>query len=368
MKLQELGDPISLKETELESLRLEIGKIKGEDEKEDDEFNLDENRTEEGNSLMHVAAMNNDFETARVCLQLGANPNVINVDGFTPVMYAGYFGFEKIVGLIIRNGGRAPPTSSEIWSGLNSAHRMSKESSRNWDLTLEVAQSAAVPAEQLIESPEECEKSKERRMPTLSNQERRSMDFACFEARLLDSNINSDVMHRVVLLEKKVYEWTIMSNRATLASFVHVLEGLKPSHLRDPGVKPTVPSRRAVIGNVKTFELLAAPFVDGMGNEQVVLFSPFVSGEVRGVSSVGVIVWAIAPDREASLYKTLIANAEFSRHKAILDDRFAPHSAGVLELGKDVSICLFYFGFAGSFIPLFSSRRQHLSVLSDAPP
>ena len=70
----------------------------------------------------------------------------------------------------------------------------------------------------------------------------------------------------------------------------------------------------------------------------MVLFSPFVSGEVRGVSSVGVIVWAIAPDREASLYKTLIANAEFSRHKAILDDRFAPHLAGVLELGKDVSI------------------------------
>ena len=342
MKLQALSDPISLKEAELESFRLEIGKIKGEGGKEDDAFNLDGNRTEEGNSFMHVAAMNNDFETARICLQLGANSNVINVEGFTPAMYAGYFGFDEIVGLIIRNGGHAPPTSSKIWSGLNSAHRMSKEDSRNWDLTLEVAQSAAVPAEQLIESPEECEKSKERRMPNLSSQERRSMDFACFEARLLDSNINSDVMHRVVLLEKKVYEWTIMSNRVTLASFVRVLEGLKPSHIRDPGVKQTVPSRRAVIGNVKTFELLAAPFVDGTGNEQVVIFTPFVSGEVRGVSSVGVIVWAIAPDREASLYKTLIANAEFSRHKAILDDRFAPHSAGVLELGKDVSIYVFF--------------------------
>ena len=63
-----------------------------------------------------------------------------------------------------------------------------------------------------------------------------------------------------------------------------------------------------------------------------------MSGESHGVSSVGVLVWAVAADSEASLYKTLIANAEFMRHKTILEDRFAPHKEGVLELGRDVSI------------------------------
>ena len=29
-----------------------------------------------------------------------------------------------------------------------------------------------------------------------------------------------------------------------------------------------------------------------------------------GVTSIGVLVWAVAPDSEASLYKTLVANTE----------------------------------------------------------
>lgn len=279
-KLQSLDEPISSKKAELEGLRSEIGEIKGEGEKEDASFNLDGNRTQEGNSFLHIAAMNDDFETARICLSLGANPNVVNSEGHTPVSYAAYFGFDEIVELLSRNGGQMPASASEIWSGLRSVHRMSKESSRNWDLTLEVAQSAAVPAEQLIESPEECEKSKERRMPILSTQERQSMDFSCFEARLQNTNINSDVMRRVVLLDKAVYEWCITSTRETLEIFIRVLEGLKPGHVRRQGVKPTQCHRRAIIGNVKTFELLAAPFVDSMKKQQVALLRPLCLARV----------------------------------------------------------------------------------------
>ena len=48
--------------------------------------------------------------------------------------------------------------------------------------------------------------------------------------------------------------------------------------------------------------------------EKVVLCSPFVAGESDGVSSIGVLVWAVVPDAQASLYKTLISNTEVSSY------------------------------------------------------
>lgn len=70
-------------------------------------------------------------------------------------------------------------------------------------------------------------------------------------------------------------------------------------------------------------------------------FSPFVSGETDGVSSIGVLVWAVVADTEASLYKTLIMNTEFMRAKFEMDDRFMAHKDDVLELGRDVSSFIF---------------------------
>ena len=59
------------------------------------------------------------------------------------------------------------------------------------------------------------------------------------------------------------------------------------------------------------------------------------------MSSIGVLVWAVVPESSSSLYKTLVANVEFMRHKVKLDDRFLGHKEAVLELGKDVRPVLF---------------------------
>ena len=68
------------------------------------------------------------------------------------------------------------------------------------------------------------------------------------------------------------------------------------------------------------------------------LFTPFVEGETNGVSNVGILVWTITHDSEASMYRTLIENTEFLRHKVKMDDRFLAHKESVLELGRDMHL------------------------------
>lgn len=166
----------------------------------------------------------------------------------------------------------------------------SADSSRNWDYALQLAASAALPAETLMESPEKCEADADTRMNILTAQERSNMDGTCFEARLIDQNINSDHIQRVVLLEQKVYNWCVCADPTTRSNFIEVLEGLKPPSVRRPGVKATDIHRRAIVGTTSTFEVLATRF-DDMSNEkgvekgQVVIYSPFVSGEVEGESN-----------------------------------------------------------------------------------
>ena len=63
---------------------------------------------------------------------------------------------------------------------------------------------------------------------------------------------------------------------------MNALEGLKPASVRRPGMKETIIHRRAIIGAAKTYELLAAQFEESSKGEKVILFSPFVAGEVEG--------------------------------------------------------------------------------------
>ena len=73
----------------------------------------------------------------------------------------------------------------------------------------------------------------------------------------------------------------------TRSNFINVLEGLKPASVRKSGVSSTIVHRRAVVGTTTTFEVLASRFEDvseDEGKDEVVLFSPFVSGEVEGKS------------------------------------------------------------------------------------
>ena len=215
--------------------------------------------------------------------------------------------------VFLQNRGSLPQSQVGTWSGLKSSSQVSTETSINWDESLKIADSAAVPAETLMECPEACEEDEDRRMPVLSAEERYRMDFACFEARLLQENINSDQVRRVVLLDKEVYNWCLMSDAKATTNFINVLEGLKPAEIRRTGVEESQVHRRAIVGTVITFEVLAAAFLESTNCEKVVLFTPFVAGEVEGVFQIGVLVWAVCSDSEASMYKTLISNTEFSK-------------------------------------------------------
>lgn len=83
-------------------------------------------------------------------------------------------------------------------------------------------------------------------------------------------------------MDKAVYDYALSADNITRLNFASVLEGLKPKSVRRPGVKDTVIHRRAIIGAATTFELLAAKFEESSKDEKVVMFSPFVSGEVEG--------------------------------------------------------------------------------------
>ena len=190
----------------------------------------------------------------------------------------------------------------------------------DWDSTLKIAEAAAIPPETLFDHPEKCETDPDLRMNILSEHERQTIDFTCFDARLEQQDLNPNQVRRVVHIEQSVYKWLLGSDDTTRLNFVNLMEGLKPASTRKRGVKRAVPHRRATIGVSNTFDLFAVSIVEGAASvkyEKVVLCSPFVSGESDGVTNIGVLVWAVVPDVEASLYKTLISNTEVSSIDAV---------------------------------------------------
>ena len=278
---------LSAKLAHLQKLRADIVAVKGKGKNEDDNFHIDKSRDDRGFTFLMIAAQNDDFLTAKTCLQLGADPHAWSPEGLTAADFSYFFEYKHVTDLILSNGGSLPPKQSEAWTCLRSMTPQSADSAKSWDDALKVAESAALPAETLMESPDKCEADEDKRMDTLTNQECSSMDFTCFESRLCDPNINSDQVHRIVLLEQHVYTWCLSTDKTTRSNFINVLEGLKPASLRKPGVKATKVHRRAVVGTTTTFEVLASRFENVSTDErkdEVVLFSPFVSGEVEGKS------------------------------------------------------------------------------------
>ena len=234
----------------------------------------------------------------------------------------------------MKNGGSLPKSQVEALEKLKQANEVHLEKSTDWGDTLRVAETAALPAETLIECPEACEEDEDMRMPHVSDEDR---GYTGFEACLTNPNIDSSQVKRIVLLSGNVHNWLMMSDVETVSNFVNVMEGLKP--IRRSGVEQTKVHRRATVGTAVTFEVLAAAFKESQQKEKkVVLFSPFVTGDIQGITQVGVLVWEICNDDEASMYKTLIANTEFMRHKVALDDRFPSTQASVLELGRDMHV------------------------------
>ena len=282
---QELERSTSLVTTNIEhlrTLRAQVVEIKGEGTKEDVNFHVDRDRDERGFTLLMIAAQNDDFFTAKTCFDLGADAYVKSPEGLTAIDYSYFFGFECVTNLILQNGGSLPKKQSEAWTSLESMVAINSSESKNWDDTLKVAETAALPTETLTESPETCENDKDKRMPILSLQECHDMDFTCFESRLVDSNINSDQVKRVVLLDQNVYNWCLSTDQTSRANFANLLEGLKPVSVRREGVQETRIHRRAIIGAATTYEVLSAQFKDRSKGERTALFTPFVSGEVNG--------------------------------------------------------------------------------------
>ena len=223
-----------------------------------------------------------------------------------------------------------PKSQVEALEKLKQANEIHLEKSTDWGDTLRVAETASVPAETLIERPEACEEDEDMRMPHVSGEDR---GYTGFEACLTNPNIDSSQVKRIVLLSGDVHNWLMMSGVETVSNFVNVMEGLKP--IRRSGVEQTKVHRRATVGTAVTFDVLAAKLKE---SQQVVLFSPFVTGDIQGITQVGILIWKICIDDEASMYKTLIANTEFMRHKVALDDRFPSTQASVLELGRDMHV------------------------------
>jgi len=73
-------------------------------------------------------------------------------------------------------------------------------------------------------------------------------------------------------------------------------------------------------------------------DSKTILLSPYVTSEVDGFFNVGVLVWAVIPKGETSLYKTLIESTDFLRVKVETDERFPNHRPYVLRLGKDMNL------------------------------
>jgi ankyrin repeat protein len=58
--------------------------------------------TTNGNTCLMVAASHNNIDLVKVLLKYGANPNVARPsDGTIPIMIAAYYGYSKIVGILI---------------------------------------------------------------------------------------------------------------------------------------------------------------------------------------------------------------------------------------------------------------------------
>jgi hypothetical protein len=238
---------------QLNNVRCEIEIIKGPGNFEDEQFHIDQTTDARGHTFLMVSAQNNDLETAKLCIELGACPNILNGERLMAIDYSYFFCFDDITSIIMKNGGNAPQAQIETLDRLKIASQSYTESSIGWDDALKVANTASRPAELL--TAEEYEDNDDLRMPEIS-----SCGYTGFEACLTNKNINSDQVHRVVLLGGDVYQWLMTSDSAATANFVDILEGLKPAAVRRSGVEQTIVHRRAIVGTASatTFEVLAA--------------------------------------------------------------------------------------------------------------
>ena len=88
---------------ELEVVRSDLRKVKGPGA-EDPNFHIDDSRDSRGHTYLMVASQNDDYITAEMCLDLGADPtmSIKNDEGLSAIHYSHFFGFGKITDLIVQ--------------------------------------------------------------------------------------------------------------------------------------------------------------------------------------------------------------------------------------------------------------------------
>jgi hypothetical protein len=262
----------------IEELRAKLAEIKGVGSHEDENFDMDDSRDENGHTFLMVAAQNNDMDTAQLCLTLNAQPNATSPEGHTAMVFAYYFGFNDVVTLIAQNGGTYPAKLAESWNSVERSVHALGEKPVDWNIMLRIAQQAAIPTESVLASARALEKSEETRMPILPKAER-TRPASFFGACLVDPK---HVLRRVILLDESVYNWyfgTSVSEKLAFVAFLDSLDRLETFQCR----------RRAVVGLKNAYEVNCAA-LESKRTSPVALFTPFVASVVDGVCDVGIIV------------------------------------------------------------------------------
>ena len=330
---------LKVKRKLVEKKRDEIVLMKQTGEEEEARFDINGSRDERGQTFLMIAVQNNDLDTARLCFQLGANPDVKCSAGLTAMDFAKYFSLHEMAALIAQNGGAT--TIDQTWSALDSATKALHPI--DWETQLQIAERAAIPADTKLSSEEKVVGDDTALLPTSD----RRKEFPCFDASLLAPNETH--FRRVALLEKDVYLWFSEAEAIVRSDFRTFLDRLQSSEGIRKTKSPVSCHRRFIVGikREKQFEVLCSelsPSSDSVKDPVtkdalVVFYSPFVESYINGVANVGVLLWAVTTESKASRYISLIEDAEFLRHK--VDDpeeRFPQHRDGVLELGKDMHL------------------------------
>lgn len=81
------------------------------------ELKIVERRTTE----LHTAAKNDEFQRLKMIIENGANVNIIDKDGATPLHHASYMGNQKIVDLLLKNNAKVDPKDDEGSTPLHNA-------------------------------------------------------------------------------------------------------------------------------------------------------------------------------------------------------------------------------------------------------
>jgi hypothetical protein len=110
-------------------------------------FDINGSRDERGHTFLMIAVQNNDLNTARLCFQLGANPDVQCSAGLTAMDFAS---LHEMAAMIAQNGGAT--TIDQTWSALDSVSKALHPI--DWETQLQFAERAAIPVDTKLSSEE----------------------------------------------------------------------------------------------------------------------------------------------------------------------------------------------------------------------